>query len=390
MIEIGFEGVMFNKERLLQLFIELCAIPSESRQERSIAEVIASIARSFVCEVWFDDAASKIEGNSGNLYFRYPGTVDAATILLNAHMDTVPVKEGIVPIIKEDIITAEGNTILGADDKAGVAVIIEAIRTIIEKNLPCPPIEVVLTVGEEKGLLGAKYINYSMLKAKMGICLDGEEIDKVVIAAPSQHTIKVNIKGRAAHAAMNPEHGLNAIFIASRAISSLPWGRLDNETTSNVGVISGGVATNIVPDEVKVDIELRSLNSKKLHDYTSQIEKVFNDTVGSFYLNHNGEEHRAKLEFRVFDEYHSFRIGEIHPLIVALKEAGTKQGIDILPISIGGGSDANIFNQNGIESVLMGIGMEKYHTPEEFIKLSGLYRAESLLINTLIALAKPK
>ncbi|MBN1232218.1 MAG: M20/M25/M40 family metallo-hydrolase [Candidatus Coatesbacteria bacterium] len=382
--EIGF---MVNTDRLLKLFIELCSIPSESKCEREIAEVVSRKTKKLANEIWFDEAHKKFDGNCGNLYIKYNGNVDMPPVLLNAHIDTVPVKGEIVPVIHNGIVKSKGDTILGADDKAGVAVIIEVLNTIIEKQLPCPPLEIVFTVAEEIGLLGAKNMDYSKLNSRYGISLDSAEVEKIVNAAPSQHTLKVEIKGKAAHAAMNPEEGINAISLASRAISMLPWGRIDEETTTNVGKIQGGVATNIIPDSTIIDIEVRSMNNDKLGNFTKQIESVFKDQVEAAWIKNENKIHRADMKFKVNKEYSSFKISSKHRLVKAFLNAGCKLDIAVEPVRIGGGSDANIFNQHGIESVIMGVGMEKYHTSEEFIRISDLNKAAFLLLEALAALS---
>jgi len=363
------------KNDVVCYFLELVSIDSESGNERAIVDKLKKDLEELGAIVEEDDCASKIEGNAGNLYAYFPGTINKKPILLCAHCDTVVPGKGIQPTIENGRIFTDGTTILGGDDKSGIAEILMAIKQIKEKGIKHPPIEVLITVSEEIGLLGAKNFDISKLQAGFGYALDTHQVGEVVIGAPSQISFQINFYGKEAHAGVEPEKGLNAIRLAAEAIALMPNGRIDFETTCNLGIIKGGTATNIVPGLVTVEGEVRSHNKGKLQKVCEEIEQAVISTVHKF--NANGA--KASFHFELKEEYEAFFIDRNAPVVTLAEKA--LQNLH-LPADIkvgGGGSDANIFNANGLPMIIVGTGMNNVHTTEEDILVDELYRGTAFI-----------
>ena len=360
---------------VVSYFLDLVAIDSESKKERAIADKLKKDLEELGAIVEEDDCGTKIDGNAGNLYAYFPGVINKKPILLCAHCDTVVPGKGIKPTIENGRIFTDGTTVLGGDDKSGIAEILMAIKQIKDKGIAHPPIEVLITVSEEIGLLGAKNFDISKLQADFGYALDTHQVGEVVIGAPSQNSLQINFYGKEAHAGVEPEKGLNAICLAAEAIMAMPKGRIDFETTCNIGIIQGGSATNIVPKEVLVKGEARSHNKEKLQKVCEEIEQAVISTVKKF----NANRAKASFHFELKEEYEAFLIDRNAP-VVALAEKAL-QNLH-LPADIkvgGGGSDANIFNANGLPMIIVGTGMNKVHTTDEDILVDELYRGTAFV-----------
>ncbi len=350
---------------LIDTFLELIAIDSESLSERNVVDCVASRLKPYVDSIFEDDAGSKIGGNAGNLIATIKGTLkDAPTIMLNAHTDTVKPGIGVKYTIDGDIIKSAGQTILGGDDKAGVAVILEMVRRLKEEKVPHGDILIVLSVAEELGIKGAAVIDPKHLKADFGYVLDCTgKAGGIFVASPTHDKIDAVITGRAAHAGIEPEKGVSAILTASKAIAAMKLGRIDEETTANVGVIRGGRATNIIPDSVHIEAEARSHNMEKLEKQIAAMKKALEDAAS---------EAGAGIDIKIDREYVNYRISEDAPVVRTAIAAA--KALDITPElkTSGGGSDANIFNVLGLPSVPLGTAMSKCHTKEEEISISEL------------------
>ena len=267
---------MINQERLKNLLIELIKIDSLSRQEFDVAMRLKREMEELGATVWIDDAGEKVGGNVGNLIAYFPGNTPLARpLLLSAHMDTVAPGEGVVPMLDGDILHTDGRTVLGGDDKSGVAIICEVLRIIKEKRLPCASIDVVFTICEEAGLIGAKCLDASRLKARTGLVLDSDSVGFLFTKAPAANRMEFKVHGLEAHAGVCPENGLSAIKIAGDGISRMKLGRIDHETTANIGVIEGGMAVNIVPNLVVLKGEARSHSTEKLEAHTQTSHALF-------------------------------------------------------------------------------------------------------------------
>ena len=356
------------KETLVDYFISLIKIDSESKNEKAVAIKIAEDLRYLGAEVTFDNAHEKTGGNIGNLYGYFSGNIDKKPILFCAHMDTVVPGNGIKPQIKDDRITTDGTTILGADDKSGIAEVIWAIKEIKEAEEDHAPIEVLFTISEEIGLLGAKLVDLSNIKSEFGYALDSHKIGHVVTGAPSQNSMKFTIHGKESHAGAAPEFGVSAIQIASEAISKMKLGRIDEETTCNIGIIEGGTATNIIPKEIIIKAEARSHNSDKLQKVTDNIKQILIDTAAKYKLG----DFQASVESIIQKEYPAFVLENNDPCILLAKKATENIGLPFKSGISGGGSDANIFNFKGLKMAVVGSGMEDVHTVNEYIKLVDL------------------
>ncbi len=364
---------MINKERVLAEFFQLVRMKCSTRAERQVADILKVKLQELGMTVTEDDVGSKIDGNCGNVIAYAQGAVmGAPTIMLSAHMDCVEPCNGIEPQLKDGIITSVGDTILGADDKAGIVAILEALRIIKEEKIPYGSIQVVFTVAEEGGLNGAQHIDQSVLKADFGYALDSSGAPGEIISmAPGQNSITATIHGKKAHAGIAPEEGVNSIVIAGMALAEMNYGRIDFETTANVGIIHGGVATNIVPDQVEVQCEARSRNMEKLATQTMHMKETFERVASA-----NG----GRAEVVVTHAYAPYVLAD-DAAVVALAVAASKS-IGLTPEikATGGGSDANFFNNYGVPTAVLGVGMNKVHTAEEYIKEIDLYNSAELVV----------
>lgn len=359
-----------------EYFLELVRIDSESLNERAMADRLKADLTALGFDVDEDQSHLKTGGNAGNIYACLPGKKkEMKPLLFCAHIDTVKPGNGIKPSVSDGKITSDKTTILGADDKSGVAEIIFGIKQVIESGLEHPPIEVLFTVCEEVGLLGARYFNKSKLQSKIGYAFDSEELGDFMIGAPSQNTIRIKVYGKEAHAGVEPEKGINAIRVASEAISNIPMGRIDFETTANIGIINGGMATNIVPNLVEIKGEARSHNMDKLKQVTDDIV----DTFSKIAAKHKLDNAEAKVEIEVKNEYKSFFMDESHKVVSIARQACANLDIPSSFGKGGGGSDANIINAEGLSMIVAGTGMHSYHTVDEYIHLQDLEKGAELV-----------
>lgn len=371
---------MVNEKRLVESFMELVKIDSISREERNLADFLIEKLEDLGLEVIVDQAGEKVKSNCGNIIARFKGNIKEVTpIMFSAHMDTVVPGKNINPFLKGEKIVSSGKTILGADDKAAIAALLEALHIIKKNNIPCGDIEILFTICEEIGLLGAKNLDISSLNAQIGFVLDsGGQVGKIITTAPSQNSLEIIIHGKSAHAGSNPEEGINAIQVAGFALSRMKLGRIDEETTANIGIISGGKATNIVPDKVTLKGEVRSRNEEKLEKYTEQLIKITEDTAQEF---------RVKAEVKINKEYHCYNLSPDNQAVMIAVKAAKSIGLQPSLCPSGGGSDANVFNKKGFTSVDLAIGMEKVHTLEEYILIKELKNATEYILSIINTVA---
>lgn len=364
---------MINKERVLAEFFELVKIKCSSRDERQVADILKVRLAELGLEVTEDQVGEKIGGNCGNVIAYTKGNVPGAPgIMLTAHMDCVEPCGGIEPVLKDGIITSAGNTILGGDDKAGIVAILEAIRMINEENISHGPIQIVFTVAEEGGLNGAKNFDPAALKADFGYAFDSSGAPgEIINMAPGQNSIIVTVHGKKAHAGVAPEEGINAIVVAGKAMAELTYGRIDFETTSNIGMISGGVATNIVPDMVELKCEARSRNMEKLEFQTNYMKETFERVAAA---------NDARAEVVIKKAYGPFVLAEDSPVVALAVKASESISLKPEIKATGGGSDANFFNNYGVPTAVLGVGMSKVHTTDEYIKEVDLYDSAELVV----------
>lgn len=371
---------MINSDRLARRFKMLAEIDSISREEKKIAEKLSDILKNMGADVFFDDAGSKVGGNTGNLIAKFKGNVEAEPIFFSGHMDTVEPGRGVKVVFKEGVFKSDGTTILGADDKSALAIILEVMDTILEKKLPCPPVEIVFTICEEIGLLGAKAFDLSFLDSKLGYILDSTETDGIVTKAPFADKITIKVFGKDAHAGAAPENGINAISVASRAISTLDLGRIDHETTCNLGKIKGGKATNIIPDFVIIHGESRSHDEKKLKNITAKIVDAFHDAADYFRTDKND---LPRVEAIVERDFPGTNIPKTHKIVRLAKKAAENIGKNMQTKTIGGGADSNIFFGKGLTAGVLGTGMTDVHTVRESVKLEDMENSARLLLEII-------
>ncbi len=347
---------------VVEEFIRLASINSPSRQEGALAAYLLGRLREMGLEPVVDESAPVSGSDTGNILVRIPGNAAGPVILLCAHMDTVWPTEGMTPVIRDGVVYSNGETVLGADDKAGIAMILAAVSEILEEGAPHGPLELLFTVQEEIGLFGATYLQ-AELQADFGYIVDGDgPVGNIVNRAPSKVDLDFTIKGKAAHAA-RPEQGINAISVAAAAISRLKSGRIDDDTTMNIGLIKGGKARNIVPEEAEVNIEIRSFNEKTLEEQVQKAIAVFNEEVKAA---------GAALRVRRELNFVTFNIPETHPVVANALRAAAAAGIEPEFRKSGGGMDANVFNGRGLPCIGLGFGAEQMHSPEEHIPVSQL------------------
>ncbi|MBI4391678.1 MAG: M20/M25/M40 family metallo-hydrolase [candidate division NC10 bacterium] len=374
---------MIRPDRLAEHLIALLRIPSPSRREGAVAARLAQDLRGLGAAVTFDGAGEKVGGEVGNCIARLPGTVPGAPpLLLNAHMDNVPGGTG--RVVREDgLLRSDGRGILGADDKAGCAAIVEALRAAVEGGLPRGDVEVVFTICEEVGLLGATHLEPAGLRAKEALVLDGDLPGKVTTAAPSADRLEVRIYGREAHAGVRPEQGINAIRVAAEAIAALRLGRLDEETTANVGTIEGGSAVNVVPGLVRLRAEARSHDEDKLRAQVAHMRGCLEAAAARHAVTVDGTRYQARVEVEVTRQYTRMAVPAEARLVGLLRQAARRVGVEVRTHRTGGGLDANAFNANGIQAVGIGCGQRAIHTPEEHCVLADVAAAAGLVLEVL-------
>jgi tripeptide aminopeptidase len=373
---------MIDRKRLAETFKFLVQIDSISKEEGVIANEIKKILESLGAETFVDDAGDKIGGNSGNLIAKFKGNTLAPPLLLNAHMDTVEPGRGITAVFENGKFTSDGTTILGADDKSAIAIILETLYILKENNLQYGPLELVFTVCEEIGLQGAKHLDLSSVTATYGFALDATDTQGIVTRAPSANNFEFIIHGKDAHAGAAPEKGINAISLASQAIAKLKLGRIDEETTCNIGIIEGGIATNIVPNLVKVKGEVRSHDEEKLDKITNQIVFSFNEAIEN-YKNKSSDNELPRVDIIINKDFPRTHIPDDHPVIRMATQAAENLGRTMKTKTSGGGADANIFVEKGIFTGVLGTGMRDMHTVRESVKLDDMVHTTELLLEII-------
>lgn len=363
-----------KNERLLNEFFELVQIDSETKNERNIANILTEKMTAFGFNVFEDDSAARSGHGAGNLIATMKGTLENADpIYFTCHMDTVVPGLGIKPELREDgYIYSDGTTILGADDKAGIAALFEMIRVIKEENIPHGEIQFVITAGEESGLAGAKEMDPKLITAKYGYAVDSDgKVGGIVTAAPYQAKVWATIHGKTAHAGVAPEKGVSAINIAAKSIAAMTLGRIDEETTANIGSFHGGQATNIVCDEVTIIAEARSIQENKLDGQLTHMEETFTRVA---------EEMGGKATVKMERMYPGFSFKEDEKVVQTAIRAIKKVNRTPELLTSGGGSDGNVFNGAGIPTVTLSVGYEEIHTKNERMPVEELEKLTELLI----------
>ncbi len=362
--------------RVLDTFLDLVRITSPTRREAAVAAYVAAALEEAGCDVRFDDSREGTGSDTGNLLATLPGTAPGPVIALSAHMDCVQPCEGVEPVITDGVVRSAGETVLGGDDKAGIAAIIETVRRLHEGETAHPELRIILTVGEEEGLLGAKALTADDAAADLCLVLDGDgPVGGIVIGAPTHYTFEAVFTGRAAHAGLEPEQGVSAIRMASAAIDRMHLGRIDGQTTANIGTIAGGTATNVVAPQCTVTGECRSLDPARAEEVRAGLDVA---------LHEGARVHGGMVDVTWELAYGGFSVDESAPAVGLLERACREAGIEPRCFRTGGGSDANVIAGLGVETLVLSCGMTKVHSVEEELAVAELDR----MVELLLALAR--
>ena len=344
-------------------FARLCEIESPSGSEAAMGAAVRAELEGMGLAVTEDDTAAETGAGCGNLLARIPGPPGTRTVMLCAHIDTVPLTDTVEVELVDGVYRNRRDAILGADDKAGVAVLIEAARRLTATGAPCG-CELVFTTGEEVGLRGARAFDTSALQAEFGFVLDhAAPIGRMVVAAPTYYAVHAEFLGRSAHAGIHPEEGRSAIAAAARAVDSLRLGRIDEETTANVGVINGGAAANVVPERCTLEAEVRSLDDGKASAAVSAMVDTITWAASAT---------ETDVDTTIEEHFHAYRIPESDPTVAIASAALRDCGVEPTTCSTGGGSDASAFAAKGLPCLNLAIGVEHNHTSDERITAAAL------------------
>ena len=352
-------------DRMVSQFMEMVTIDSESGNEARFIDWLAREARALGAEAAPDAY--------GNLIAVFPavGCEGKEPVLLSVHADTVKPGVGIEPVLGDDgVIRSKGDTILGADDKAGIAEVLEALRVAPLR----PRVELAVSRQEEVGLLGVRNLDFSRITARRGFLMDNDTLETIVIGGPSYFAVDVTVTGRAAHAGMEPEKGINAIAAAARAIAALRLGRLDHETTANVGVITGGIIRNGVPASCSFLAECRSADHGKAEALAAEMTEAIRREV---------EASGARVEIAVDEKCRAVRIPEDAWPVRIARQALATVGVDARPVFITGFTDASVYNNRGIEMAVVGIGAQDEHSSDERVAVADMEKAVLSLVEML-------
>jgi tripeptide aminopeptidase len=349
---------------VLDLFLDLAAMQSPPGEERAVADRVAAELRGFGLEVDEDDAGRTLGSSTGNLYSRLPAMDEGTPLFLCSHMDTVPPTAAIEPVVEDGVVRNPAGTILGADNKSAVAAMVETARRVLEERRLHSGLELVFTPKEEIGLRGAQAFDCGRLAARVGFVYDqAGPIGEMILGAPHSSIMEVTFVGRAAHAGMAPEDGRSAIAAAGRAIGDMRLGRLDEETSANVGTIEGGVARNIVPDRCTFSAEARSHDERKLAEVVQEMLEAC-----TFAASLTG----CEVETRVEPGFRGYRFRREDEPVRLARGALERTGHEPSYALSGGGADANVFNMRGLACLNLANGMAEIHTPQEHIAVADL------------------
>ncbi len=366
---------MIIEKHLVERFFRYVRIDSESRDERAMCMRLMQELEEMGFHPRMDEAGRAFQSNGGNLYCKIPGASSGEPLLLAAHVDTVGPGRGICPVLREGYAVSAGDTVLGGDDKSGVAVIMEAIEQVTRGRTPHRPVELVFTIGEEIGVRGSALLDYSAIRAKEAIVMDSRgTVGDIKVYAPGKKKLHITVRGRAAHAGACPEQGISAISVASAAIAEMKLLRIDGETTANIGSFLAEGATNVVNELVRIEAEARSQSAEKLDAQCRHMIQCFAAAA---------EKSGASVACVVEDGARPYRIREDHPLVREVLALCRAEGIRAAATGDGGGSDANNFAAHGIAAIALGCGMDRVHTTEETLCIRDFADAARVLTRLL-------
>lgn len=357
--------------RLIELFLQAAKINAVSGNERPVAEFIKSFLKGYGYNVREDDSASVSGSNTGNVICTV-GT--GGEFLVCSHMDTARPTEHVKPKILDDKIVSSGDTVLGVDNRAGISVLLYTLEKAAKEKIPLKDFTVVFTTSEETTMGGSKNLKVDK-KIKRGFIFDsGYRPGHFIYSACGAMGFKISVKGKASHSGIAPEKGINSILAAARAISKLPLGRIDNETTMNIGLLQGGSAVNVIPEMTEMEGEVRSFDLKKVEDYIELVRSTFTTEAQS-----SG----ASADINCFWDFMPFTIPENAEVYKETVDVIGRAGLNPVPMISLGGSDANCLNANGIQAINLGIGAQNPHSNEEFIYLEDLEKTAEIALQLI-------
>lgn len=362
-----------NQDRLIEIFFELIAISATSKKEKPVADYIQKFLKHLNIDTVEDQTGKIIQGNTGNLIAKIieNGELKPAEFSLAAHMDTVKPTTGIRPQIRNGIISSDGSTILGADNRAGIALILYLVENLKQHQLAHFPFEIIFTVGEETGLYGSSNLDLNLAESRVAYILDSSaDPGYFVYAAPGATDFEIEFQGKASHAAVNPEQGINALSMAGELIQNFTVGKIDEHTTINLGRISGGEANNVVPPMVNISGEIRSFYQENIDKYHKELETL---------LKRIEKKYKGRCILRSEHAFPGFVLDRNSDPIHRLSECMKAVGLDPRPIRYHGGSDANVLNNRGIVGIDLGIGAKNPHANDEYIKIQDMLQIEKLI-----------
>ncbi len=371
---------MTHVSRVLATFLDLVRIDSPTGRESGVARYVAEVLEAAGCIVRTDDAAAVTGSDTGNLIAVLPGTAPGPRIAFSAHMDCVQPCEGVEPVVDGGMVRPAGQTVLGGDDKAGIAAIIECVRRTRERGSPHPQLKVLLTVGEENGLVGAKALSREDADADVCLVLDADgSVGGIVTGAPTHYTFAATFTGRAAHAGVEPEKGVSAVVMASAAIAGTRLGRLDEATTANIGTIAGGSATNVVAPECVVTGECRSLDRARVEAVRSAMHEA---------MTRAAEDAGGTVSVEWTLAYEGYSLGRDAPAVALVEAACDRIGVTPRCFTTGGGSDGNVLSSLGIPTLVLSSGMSSVHSTGETLAIAELERLADLLVAVVAVAAE--
>lgn len=358
--------------RVLETFLEAVRIDSPTGEEARVAKWAAARLRELGGDVRVDSSGGRTGSDTGNVIAEFPAPGEARTIVLSAHMDTVEPGRGIEPVVTDGVVRSKGDTILAADDKAGIAAILETLARLREKGSRRPVVRVLLTVGEEMGLLGAKALDESSCTGDLCLVLDADgPPGGIVVSAPTHFTFKAVFTGRASHAGVEPEKGISAINMAAAAISSMHLGRVDAETTANIGRIEGGRATNVVAGSCTLTGECRSLDAAKAEAVRLEMDSAMRSAA---------ESRGGSVAVDWTKEYDGFSFDTADPMLGLVEDACRDVGLEPRRFSTGGGSDGNVLTSKGLPTLVLSCGMSEVHSTGENVAVADIEAMVRLLL----------
>lgn len=377
MVNIAKVANKVNEERVVDTFIKMAKVNAPSLHEKPMAEHMIPILEELGFTYQFDEAHKNFNGDCGNLIAWWEGTdPEVEPFFLSAHLDTVLPTKGLTTVIQDETIYTDGTTILGADDREAIAIYIEAIRVIQENNIPCGPLELILTVNEQKGLIGSKYMDYSLIKSKSGMIFDSDgDVGQIILQGGYSSRIHVDIKSKSSHIGLDPEVGVNAFLIAADALKKLKLGKINEKTLANIGTISGGTMSSIIPGDVNLVGEVRSLSKEEHDEQLETMKKAFEETAKAYGAT-------ANVTFE--KKYLGWKFEEDSILAQTAINAAKEIEIDYYTCPTLGGADTNILNEHGVDCITLGNGYKNLHTVNEYISIENVVNGSRLTVALIL------